>query len=246
MNVSLYQAASGMNATSRWQEVISENLAASQVPGFKRQDVSFESVSAGLGPLLNSSGPGYVQPRAITSTDFSPAAVRSTNVKTDLAIEGNGFFAVQLPSGEVGYTRDGEFHRSPSGQLVTKQGYSVLGEGGPIQLNANDPELSISSTGEISQKAGVLGKVRVVDFSNPQLLTPVGGGNFVAQNPGLKSRDVDAPIVRQGYLELANSNSVAEMAHMITALRMFEMNQRVAVSQDERMGKMISELSAGN
>ena len=235
-----------MNATSRWQEAVSENLAASEVPGFKRQDVSFESVAVGMNPVGGTNALGDVQPRASSSTDFSSGGLRLTNIKTDMAVDGSGFFAVQLPSGDVGYTRDGEFHRSPSGALVTKQGYPVLGEGGPIQLNANDPDFNVASNGDVSQANGTIGKIRVVDFNDPKLLTPVGGGNFVAQNSALQTRDVETPAVRQGYLELANTSSVAEMAHMMTALRMFEMNQKVAQTQDERMGKMITELTAGN
>lgn len=245
MNLSLFQAASGMNASMRWQEVTAENLAAGQVPGYKRQEVSFAPYAAGLVPVPTVANPNYLMPVASTVTDFTPAGFKTTQVDTDMAIDGPGFFAVQLPSGEVGYTRDGEFHRTPDGRLVTKQGFAVLGEGGPIQLDARNPKLSISPSGEITQGTDSRGKIRIVDFSDPSRLTPIGGGQFVANDPALKSRDLANAIVHQGYLELGNANSVAEMTHLITSHRMFEMNQRVALSQDERLGKTITEL-AGN
>jgi flagellar basal body rod protein FlgG len=243
MNVSLFQASAAMNASSRWQEMISENLAASQVPGYKRQNAAFETFAAGAIPVQSTGATHYVMPRFNSTTDFTPAGLRSTGVDTDVAIDGAGFFAVQLPSGDVGYTRDGEFHRSPSGQLVTKNGYAVLGDGGPIQLDPGNPRLTISNTGEITQGTDPHGKIRIVAFNDPSKLTPTGGGYFTAQAPGLKSAEVPNISVRQGFLELANTNSVTEMTQLISSLRMFEMNQRVAQSQDERMGRTISELS---
>ncbi len=131
MNVSLYQAASALNAMDRWQETIAENLASSSVPGFKKQDFSFAAVQAGLhgAPAASAAGAS----RAVllnagqASTNFQPGEVRVTNVKTDLAIDGKGFFEVQLPNGATAYTRDGEFHIDAQGELVTKEGHRVLG-----------------------------------------------------------------------------------------------------------------------
>ncbi len=245
MNVSLFQAASGMNASARWQEITAENLAASQVPGYKRQSISIEPFATALTSASSAEGAGRTMPNTRIQTDFSPAGLRATSVDTDLAIDGDGFFAVQLPSGDVAYTRDGEFHRTPAGQLVSKQGFPILGDSGPIQLDPNNPELFISSTGEITQGSEAHGKVKVVKFSDPSMLTPIGAGQFTAQNPGLKSEEMGSPSLRQGYLELANTNSVAEMTQMISSMRMFEMNQRIIQSQDERMGRTITEL-AGN
>lgn len=244
MNVSLFEAASGMSANARLQEITAQNLAASQVPGFKRQNVSFEAIAAGLNPAPSTAGESrYLMPHAAVNTDFAQGGMRSTQVDTDLALDGKGFFAVQLPSGEVGYTRDGEFHRTPNGTLVSKQGYPLLGDNGPIQLDPSNPKLSISPNGDVNQSGEPHGKIRIVEFNNPALLTGTGGGLFTAQAPGLKSKESLDPGVRQGYLELANTNSVAEMTHLISSMRMFEMNQRVAQSQDERLGKTITELT---
>src|SRR5688572_22086111 len=114
MNVSLYQAASALSAMDRWQETIAENLASSSVPGFKKQDFSFAAVQAGLHGAHGSSTSGATHAVQMSggqaSTNFQPGEFRVTNVKTDVAIDGRGFFEVQLPNGSAAYTRDGEFH----------------------------------------------------------------------------------------------------------------------------------------
>jgi flagellar basal body rod protein FlgG len=248
VNVSLYQAAAALNANSRWQEVISENLASSSIPGFKKQDLSFSAVQSGLMPQAATAVPQHFTfPRAGAATNFLPGELKPTGVKTDVAIEGSGFFSVQMSSGTTAYTRDGEFQINSQGQLITKQGYPVLGDSGPIQLDLNNPApLSVSATGEVSQGAELKGKLHLVDFPQPELLTPAGPGYFVAQNPNLVPTDISQPSIRQGYLEAANTSAVAEMANLISAMRGFEANQRVIQLQDERMGRAITELGSPN
>ena len=151
MNVSLYQAASAMSANARWQDVVSQNLASASVPGFKKQDLSFSSVQAGLLKSANGSTP-VTLPRVQSATNFQQGESRYTGVNTDVAIDGDGFFEIQLANGSTAYTRDGEFQVNAQGQLVTKQGCLVLGDRGPIQLDRNNPNaLTISATGEVAQ-----------------------------------------------------------------------------------------------
>ncbi len=118
----------------RWQETISENLASASVPGFKKQDFSFAAKQAGLVPGSTNAASGAHQgthpllmPTGSATTNFQPGEFRMTGVKTDVAIDGRGFFEVQLPNGQNVLTRDGEFHVSSQGQLVTKEGYTVMG-----------------------------------------------------------------------------------------------------------------------
>ncbi len=228
-----------MNAQQRWHEVISQNLASSSVPGFKRQDVSFATVQAGLkadAPLM---------PSTRVSTIFQQGQLRPTGVPTDLALDGNGFFEVQLPHGELAYTRDGEFRVDNTGQLVTKQGHVVQGDGGPIQLNPDNPApLSVASDGTVSQGAELKGKLKVVGFDNPDLLTALGNGLFAARHAELIPNTTTSASLRQGFLEASNTSPVAEMARLIVAMRMYEANQRVIQSQDERMGRAISEIGS--
>ena len=246
VNVSLYQAASALNANARWQEVISENMASSSIPGFKKQDMSFEAVQAGLlTPTVagaRANGQPLLLPTPRNSINFSPGEIKRTDGNTDFAIDGAGFFEVQLPNGTTGYTRDGEFKVNAQGELVTKQGYLVLGEGGAIQLDRNGSvAMSVAADGTVSQGGQVRGKLNVVAFNDPNLLTPAGGGTFTAKEGGIQMVD-EKGRVRQGFLEGANTSTVMEMANMISVMRAYEANQRVIQMQDERMGRTISEL----
>ena len=163
----------------------------------------------------------------------------------DFAIEGPGFFEVQLPNGDHAYTRDGEFQLNAQGQMVTKTGNPVLSDGGPIQFDPNNASpITVSSTGEVSQGGDVKGRLRLVEFNDPHLLTSIGGGCFLANHQDLLAKDSTASSVRQGYLEGSNTSPTSEMASLITAMRMFEANQRVLQMQDERMGHVISELGS--
>ncbi|HTS18865.1 MAG TPA: flagellar hook basal-body protein [Verrucomicrobiae bacterium] len=242
MNVSLYQAAAAMNASQNWQDVISENLAASSVPGFKKRDILFST-------MVGAEGQSALMPTSQTVTNFQQGSIQPTSVPTDVAIEGDGFFEVQLPNGKTAYTRDGEFQFNAQGQLVTKQGYLVQTDSGPIQIDLKQPmPVSIAADGTLSQGANLLGKLKITTFNNPQLLTQIGKSYFVANNPGLvpSAATPGSTQVRQGYLESGNVSPVAEMANMISAMRQFEANQRVLQIHDDRMGRAISDLGNPN
>ncbi|MEO8426477.1 MAG: flagellar hook-basal body protein [Verrucomicrobiota bacterium] len=251
MNVSLFQAAAALNANSRWQESIAENLSSSSIPGFKRQELSFASIQAGLMPPTAAHPSGslahFTIPVATVATNFGTGEMKRTGVETDVAIEGRGFFEIQLPNGATAYTRDGEFQPNAQGQLATKQGYLVLGESGPIQLDMNQGgPISISQTGEFNQGADAKGKIKVVDFNDPSLLTSIGGGLFLASNTNLQTAEVPSINLRSGFLENANTSATAEMVNLISAMRQYEANQHVIQMQDDRMGKTISELGTTN
>jgi flagellar basal body rod protein FlgG len=247
MNVSLFQAASALTANSRWQEVIADNMASGSIPGFKKQQLSISATQAGLMPYGGMGGkngpPTFVLPKATTATNFTPGEMKATGVSTDVAVVGSAFFQVQLPTGQTGYTRDGEFQTDAQGELTTKEGYPVLGEsGGPIQLNPHDSApMSISTGGDISQGASSKGKLALAQFENPSLLTQTSSGYFVNQNPALRTEPTTST-VRQGYVEGSNSSTVLEMANLMTAMGGFEANQHVIQIQDDRLGKTISDL----
>ena len=176
------------------------------------------------------------------TTNFTPGGMKATGVNTDVAIDGKGFFEVQLPGGTTGYTRNGEFQINTQGQLATQEGYLVLGQGGPIQLNPRDPSpMTISAAGDISQGATSKGKLALTEFNKPELLTQLNSTYFAAQDPALQTQPA-ASTIRQGYLEGSNSSGVLEMAGLMTAMRGFEANQHVIQIQDDRLGKTISDL----
>jgi flagellar basal body rod protein FlgG len=246
VNVSLFQAGAALDANSRWQEVIAENMAAGGIPGYKKQQLALSSLQAGFmptGPMAGSKTPAmFTIPKATTSTNFSPGSMQATGVPTDVAIEGKGFFEVQLPGGTTGYTRDGQFAINSKGELTTKEGYPVIGQSGPIQLNPRDASpISISAKGDISQGTSAKGKLALAEFAQPDALTQISPSYFTAANPAAQSQ-ASTSTVRQGYLEASNSSTVMEMASLMTAMRGFEANQHVIQIQDDRLGKTISEI----
>jgi flagellar basal-body rod protein FlgF len=236
-----------MNANARWQEAISENMAGSSIPGFKKQDITFAAVQAGFLSPTGASSTANAQPVSLPTAgkhiNFSPGEVRRTDVNTDLAIDGPAFFQVQLSNGATGYTRDGEFKINAQGELVNKQGFLVMGEGGPIQLDRNSgTAISVAADGTVSQGNQVRGKLALVAFNDPNLLTPTGGGVYLAKDSSAQPIADSKSTVKQGFLEGANASAVMEMANLINVMRSYEANQRVIQMQDDRMGRAISDL----
>lgn len=248
MNVSLYQAASALSANERWQEAIAQNISASSVPGFKKQDISFSAVEAGLQGQASNSGTGaakWVQPLATATTNFSQGELRASSKPTDMAIQGPGFFEVQRPDGTLAYTRDGEFSISPNGELITKSGFPLQGQGGPISIDRNNPNpITVTEQGDVVQGLDVRGRIKLMDFDNPALLVQTGGGLFSAMQAGLQATPATNSTIRSGYIEGANTSSMREMTDLIAVMRSSEANQRIIQVQDERLGKVISELGA--
>ncbi len=247
MDVSLYTAAAAMTANARWQELITENLAATSVPGFKRQDLAAEVVESGLS-VADGAATDFVMPQMVARTNFTQGEMRVTGVNTDVAIDGVGFFEVELPDGTLGYTRDGEFHVNGQGDLVTKEGFTVMGENGPIQFDLNlggalPNSVHVAETGEVSQGGEVRGSLRVVEFNYPGLLTQANGGIFLAQSAGLQEVGNPTSRVQGGALEQANTSPVMEMANMMLAMRSFETNQRIVQILDSRLGETIDNLT---
>jgi flagellar basal body rod protein FlgG len=244
MEVSLYQAAAAMNATERWQDLIAQNLSAAPISGGRKQEIEFSDVQAGLDQnVANSGSSNYFIPVASTVTNFQPGELRASGNPMDFALEGPGFFNVQLPNDDTAYTRAGEFQLNSKGQLVTKQGYLVLGQAGPLQFNPNSSDsINISATGEVSQGANQIGKLKLTEFSDPKNLSMMGAYEFRSDGPSAGPVDATKTKVRQGTLEAANTSPTTEMAGMVTAMRMFEANQKVMQMQGDRMNKAITEL----
>lgn len=244
MEVSLYQAAAAMNATAQWQEMIAENLTTASIAGGRKRDISFVDVQAGL----DSNAPGgtqsgYAIPTARASTNFQPGELHASSSPMDFALDGPGYFNIQMPNGQIAYTRGGEFEVNAKGQLVTNQGYQVLGNGGPLQFNPNSTNsITISATGEVSQGQEQRGKLKLTEFRHPQNLTMLGADEFRTDTPDAEAIPAASTKVRQGFLEGANSSPTAEMSGLVTAMRMFEANQKVMQMQSDRMSRTITEL----
>ena len=237
-----------MNATERWQDLVADNLASSSVTGGRQRDISFSAVQAGQASTASGAATSsFVIPSAGSTINFQQGELKATGSNFDVALEGPGFFAVQMPDGSKAYTRDGEFRLNAQGQLTTKQGFPVAGDSGAISFDPNNSApINISPEGEVSHGVDIKGKLSITEFGNKQALTMSNGGFFRADSPLALPKTATATSVRQGFVEASNTSPTLAMASLITSMRMFETNQKVMTMQSDRMSKSITELSGTN
>lgn len=234
MNSGMYAALSGNLSALRRLEVISNNLANASTPGFKGDQIQFDSVLANV--KNPSQQPVFSSERF--STDFSPGGLQKSDNVLDLALEGEGFFVVNTPQGPA-YTRQGNFHRGAGGRLVNADGYEVQGNNGAISVAGGRVE--IGAGGVVNVDGVAAGTLALVDFPKPYALSKAGGGLFVPANPQTAATPSGAE-VKQGYLESSNVKVILEMARMIETSRYFETCAKAVKSYDDMTGKAVNEL----
>lgn len=246
MNIGMYQSAASLTALERWQDAVAQNITASQVTGFKKRTVEFSGTPMGeisTGSDRQTDAMSGLMPKASYGISFTAGETTPTGRPFDVAIQGEGFFQVQTPSGERAYTRAGEFHLSTDRTLVTKDGNTVLSDGGaPITLLADEGDLTIAQDGTISQGDTQLGKIAVMRFDNPAALTALGGGTFVAGPSGPAPTAVEKPSVLQGYLESSNVTPLREMVALVQIARAYEANQKIITSRDQTLQRALETL----
>ncbi|MFN3351161.1 flagellar basal-body rod protein FlgF [Pseudorhodoplanes sp.] len=207
-------------ALRRELDVVSNNIANINTTGFKGGTAVFEEFlmpRASHGDFAgNDRKLSYVHDRS-TWHDLSQGPVRPTGNPLDVAIDGKSFLVVQTPRGER-FTRNGSFQINATGQLVTTEGYPVLGESGPIQFQAEDRDINISRDGTIAVPDGVRGRLRLVAFDNPQRLEKDGYSTFKAPDD-MQPTPEQYPHVIQGSIEQSNVKAVVEMTRMIEITR---------------------------
>jgi flagellar basal-body rod protein FlgG len=250
----LYTAATGMNAQQANIDNIAHNLANVNTTGFKKSRIEFEDLvyqqtqlpgtptsTANEAPVGLEMGLGT---RSVASArDFSAGNLTSTNNPLDVAIEGAGFFQVQMPDGTIGYTRSGNLHLSGQGQLVTTEGYQILPA---TSVPANATSIAISKDGIVSvalpgqSAAQQIGTIELASFQNPAGLNAIGGNLYQATTasgdpttgvPGVNGIGTLA----QGFLEDSNVSVVESMVNMIMGQRAYEANSRVVKAADEML-----------
>lgn len=229
----IYSAGTALQAAQRAHEMISHNLAHLNVPGFRRSDVSFSEFVPQLGsvePDDQETGHGALV-ESVT-TDFSKGVLAHTGRNLDVAINGEGFFTVEGPDGPL-YTRNGVFHLTKEGQLVTAGGHPLQGSSGTISIpnNVSASQIHIGNDGTISAEGTQLGQIEIVSFENNNQLIPAGTSMFRAPD-GVESQEANVSLA-QGIREQSNVSAVDEMVHMITAMRHYEAAQRVMKTIDE-------------
>lgn len=254
MNNSLRIAMTGLEAQQSRLSVIANNLANVNTTGFKKDRAVFEDLiyqtirQAGAQAAQNTELPtgqmlGTGVRTAGTEKIFTQGDMIQTTNALDLAIEGRGFFAIQMPDGTVGYSRDGSFRLNSEGQLVTTGGYTLQPG---INIPGNAQSITIADDGTVSANlAGEIapiqvGAITLTDFVNPAGLQPMGqnlyketiaSGAPQAGNPGLDGRG----FLRQGFLEGSNVNPVEELVTMIEAQRAYEVNSKAISTADQML-----------
>ncbi len=242
MNSGLYAAVSGSLASMRRLEVISNNLANINTPGYKKDAMSFESLLAG--PVNPPSVPQNMTADPIMQKenvyiDFASGPTSQSGNPLDLALDGDGFFAVTTPDGTA-YTRQGNFRTAGDGTLVTMDGYPVQGAGGAA-VRIQGSRVEIDSKGGITVDGEQTGALAVVDFTKPYTLNKVGSALFMPA-PNQAPPQASNAQVQQGYIEGSNVESISEMVQMIETNRYFEACSKVIKGFDDMATKAANEL----
>jgi flagellar basal-body rod protein FlgF len=221
-------AASGMRARMETLDLLANNIANQASPGFKA-DREFYNLYISPEALAAANAGAIPIPETLPVverhwTDFSQGTLTNTGNPLHLALSGKGFFAVRGPNGPL-YTRNGGFQVSTTGRLETQEGYPALDSNNqPIRIDTTLP-VEVSSNGEIRQAGGVIAKLGLVDFVQPEALTKHAGTYFQMADVNASRQAVDAS-VHQGKLEAGNHSPAEGAVRLVSVLRQFEMLQK--------------------
>lgn len=238
----IYTAMSGASHTMQQQATVGQNLSNVNTPGYRAAVNAFRAV-----PLVGEGLPtrAFVVD-STAGTDFSQGAMQPTGRNLDLAVQGNGWIAVQLENGSEAYTRNGSFKVSPEGILQTRTGLNVAGDAGFITIPPNtevtiatDGTISTVTRGQLPNQVAVIGRIKLVNPPEAQMVRGDDGlfrtldGKPVAADVGVK--------VASGSLESSNVNTVDAMVSMISLARQFDMQMKMLQSADNN-AKQASQL----
>ncbi len=253
---SLNIAATGMLAQQRNVEVVSNNLANMNTTAYMRRRTEFHdllyqnlrrvgSTSSDAGTIVPSGVQlGLGVKLAAVYRIHEQGSLTATDNTFDLAVQGQGFFQVLLPTGEIAYTRDGTFQLDGDGEIVTHDGFTLQPG---ITVPSDAVDVTINASGEVLVKRekqvnlANVGQIQIATFPNPagmeaigdnQLIETPASGAPVTGNPA----SVGFGSILQGFLETSNVNAVEEVANLISAQRAYEMNSKVIQTADEMLG----------
>ena len=254
---SLWISKTGLDAQQTQLDVVSNNLANVGTTGFKRARVAFEDLlyqnvrQAGANTSQQTTLPTGLQigtgvrPTA-TPRMFTQGNLQATSNQYDMAINGGGFFQVQLPDGTTGYTRDGSFHVDSNGGLVTSAGFALSPA---ITVPANALAVTVGQDGTVTatipgQTAPQnIGSIQLASFTNPAGLESRGQNIFV-ETAASGTANANAPgtnglgTLQQGYLETSNVNVVEELVSMIQTQRAYEINSKAIQTSDQMLARL--------
>jgi len=244
----IYTAAAGLTTATLRLGVVSNNVANASTPAYKQDrlpdelgkaiDLSKYAVDAQGRPI----GSINLGPKVgVSQLDLASGPMQETANPLDLAIAGNGFFAVQSPDGQTRYTRDGGFTKDADGTLRTRNGSAVLSDvGQPIQVPEGN--LSVAADGTVLTEGGAtVARLQVVEFAPGDQLNKVGNGQFESATGALPQPAANVQVY-QGYLEGSNVDMTDSMVATMNLVRAYEANQRLLQMQDETLKSAVNEV----
>ncbi|MDP9127772.1 MAG: flagellar basal-body rod protein FlgF [Pseudomonadota bacterium] len=234
---------SDQTALERSMDIVANNVANTSTTGFKRMGIEFDT-------LLSQPAPGkslnFVVDRA-TYRDSSTGPITPTGNTLDMAIQGNGYFEVQMPDGTMRYTRNGAFQRNSQGQISTLAGQPVLSDGGQaITIPDTVSQINVASDGSVSARIdngtnlAQLGKIGIFTFAHDQTLQAQGNGLYTAAEP---AQLAPSSSVIDGSIEQSNVQPVTEMTQMIRIMRSYEQTSNLISQENQRLTQAMNVLS---
>ncbi|NIK88043.1 flagellar basal-body rod protein FlgF [Rhizomicrobium palustre] len=229
-------------AAFRSIDVIANNIANVNTPGYKRESVKFEQVLQQMKPAEGQKGPqtvSFVRDAGLLR-DISGGRIESTGAPFDLAINGPGYFAIQTAQGER-YTRNGHFTLNADGTVVTESGDQLMGDGGAITIAPDDGDITFGADGTITGKQGQIGKLRLVDFADPRALSKEGDSLYSTTQ---QANAAPNAVIAQGMLEGSNVQPVIEISRMIEVMRSYEATASLEKGHSDMQRQAIQKLAA--
>ncbi|MBM09575.1 MAG: flagellar basal-body rod protein FlgF [Magnetovibrio sp.] len=241
METTSYIALSRQSSLRRELDIVANNIANMNTAGFKGERMQFVEhlvKSRGDHKILGNKL-SYVRDIS-TIRDLNHGPLEKTGNSLDVGIAGDGYFVIQTEFGER-YTRNGRFQLDEGGQLVTQNGDAVLSDGGqPFFFAPGEANISISRDGTISTVNGTVGRLSIVNFDNQHQLRPDVSGLYASET---QPNPVDEPNLVQGVLEGSNVQPIVEMSRLIEVQRKYEGVRNFLDKEDERLRKMVKDLS---
>ncbi len=242
----LFIAGTGMFTQQRRMDVVTNNITNAETIGFKKDTMVTQSFRDLVIDRIRDPHSGNIRVGPLNTGIFSDetlisyarGAMEQTDRYTDMAIEGDGFFAVETPDGER-YTRAGDFYVNDEGYLLNPDGLYVLGEEGRLQTGRN---FRLAVDGTITRADDtVAGKLRIVDFEDRLVLRKQGHNLFYSHNDA-PATQMETPRVIQNMIENSNVDIGREIVDMIEVTRSYEANQRIARMTDETLNRAVNDV----
>ncbi len=233
-------AASGLRSRMESLDLLANNMANASTGGYKadREFYSLYAASEAQDSGSSTTMPVIEKPWI----DLSQGSLTPTGNPLDVALSGKGFFGVSGPSGPL-YTRNGDFHLSANGTLVTADGYPVLGiSGAPLTAQANLP-IDITNDGTVQQNGQAIGQLDVADFTSTAGLAKQGSNYFRAVDPTVQPVAPTGATVEQGKLEASNTGAAESAVRLVGIMRQFEMLQKAVMIGNDMSKQAIEQVA---